>query len=137
AGRLPHAARDFGARVARGRIVESPGAGMSRSSLVFTLVAKDWRLFWADRRAAVLSFAVPIILASAFGMIFHRPTTTTSAPTKLPVLIVVEDNGPFTSQIAVDLLASARLDAKTATRAEAAAAVKENRSTVAVVLPRG
>lgn len=110
---------------------------MSRSSLILTLAAKDWRLFWADRRAAILSFAVPIILASAFGLIFHRPTTTASPSAKLPVLIVAEDDGPFTAQIAADLLASARLDARIATRAEAAAAVKENRSTVAVVLPRG
>ncbi len=80
---------------------------MSRSSLVLTLAAKDWRLFWADRRAAVLCFVVPIVLASAFGLIFHRPITDTSASTKLPVLIVTEDDGPFTAQIAADLLASA------------------------------
>ena len=46
---------------------------MSRGGLIVTLAAKDWRLFWADRRAAVLCFLVPVILASAFGIIFHRP----------------------------------------------------------------
>ena len=47
---------------------------MMRLTLILNLAAKDWRLFWADRRAALLCFAVPIVLASAFGLIFARPT---------------------------------------------------------------
>jgi ABC-2 type transport system permease protein len=108
---------------------------MSRSSLVLALVAKDWRLFWSDRRAALLCFVVPVILASAFGIIFHRPAPTTQ--TKLPMLLVIEDDGPFTAQVAADLLASPRLDVKHATRAEAETAVADSRATVVVVLPAG
>ncbi len=107
---------------------------MSKFSLTLTLARKDWRLFWADRRAAVLCFVVPVLLASAFGAIFHRPAT--GATTKLTVLIVVEDDGPFTRQVAADLLASPRFDAKEVSRAEACAAVAE-RKAVAVVLPHG
>jgi ABC-2 type transport system permease protein len=114
------------------------GARMSRGRLIAALAAKDWRLFWADRRAALLAFAVPILLASAFGLIFHKPDANGSgAPTKLPVLIVIEDNGHFTDQVAVDLVASPRLDARYATRAEAEAAVADNRPSVAIVLPTG
>ena len=110
---------------------------MSRTSLVLALAAKDWRLFWADRRAAILCFVVPIVLASAFGIIFHRPTPGANASAKLPALVVIEDDGPFTTRIAADLLASPRLDAKVATRDEAEAAIEKNRTTVAVVLPAG
>ena len=111
---------------------------MSRSSLVLALAAKDWRLFWADRRAALFCFVVPIVLASAFGMIFHRPSTDRSTSvTKLPVLVVIEDDGAFTDLVAVDLLASPRLDASYATRAEAEAAIAANRPSVAIVLPAG
>jgi ABC-2 type transport system permease protein len=109
---------------------------MSRTSLVLALAAKDWRLFWADRRAAALCFIVPVVLASAFGLIFNRPAPY-AAPSRLPVLVVTEDDGPFTAHVAADLLASPRLDAKPATRAEAEAAVRGNRSAVAVVLPAG
>ncbi|MBA4063392.1 MAG: hypothetical protein C0501_06705 [Isosphaera sp.] len=109
---------------------------MARLSLILALAGKDWRLFWADRRAALLCLAVPVVLASAFGMIFHRPTPD-ATPNTLPVLVVVEDDGPLTARVAADLLASPRLDAKSVTRAEAEAAVAERRPAVAVVLPAG
>jgi len=111
---------------------------MSRSSLIAALTAKDWRLFWADRRAAVLGFLVPIVLASAFGLIFHRPSPNAPAiAAKLPVLVVIEDDGPFTDLVAVDLLASPRLEARYARRAEAEASVADNQPSVAVVFPEG
>jgi linearmycin/streptolysin S transport system permease protein len=110
---------------------------MSRTGLIVALAAKDWRLFWADRRSAALCFIVPIVLASTFGMIFHRPTSNHSAAAKLPVLVVIEDDGPFTDLVAVDLVASPRLDARYATRAEAEAAVADGSPSIAIVLPAG
>src|SRR5262245_34935901 len=107
-------------------------ARMSRSSLILTLAAKDWRLFWADRRAALLCFAVPVVLASAFGLIFARPADSNAAP-RLPVLVVVEDDGPLTRRVADDLLASGRFEAAE----EAEKRVAERRPGVAIVLPRG
>ena len=41
--------------------------------LAWEVARKDLKLFLADRRGAVLCFAVPVLLASAFGAIFHRP----------------------------------------------------------------
>src|SRR5262249_61802468 len=86
--------------------------------LILTLAAKDWRLFLADRRAAVLGFAVPIVLASAFGLLFDRGASTSGAP-KLPLLIVVEDDTPFTRAVVADLLASPRGEAAGTTAAGA------------------
>jgi ABC-2 type transport system permease protein len=111
---------------------------MSRTGLILALTAKDWRLFWADRRGAALCFIVPIVLASSFGMIFHRPGANHStAPAKVPVLVVIEDDGAFTDLVAVDLVASPRLEAQYATRAEAEAAVADGRPSIAIVLPAG
>ena len=104
--------------------------------LVLVLAGKDCRLFWSDRRAAVLGFAVPIVLASAFGMIFVRQTEARTA-TRLPVAIVVEDDGPFTQRVALELLASERLEAVVMSRSEAMAGLADRSPSVAIVLPRG
>lgn len=104
----------------------------TRLSLILTLAGKDWRLFWADRRAALLCFLVPIVLASAFGMIFDRPHQGTGV--KLPVLIVTEGDGPFLRQLEADLLASPRMEARLATADEARALITDRRPGVAIVL---
>ncbi len=104
--------------------------------LILALAAKDWRLFLADRRAAVLGFAVPIVLASAFGIVFHRGAGQAGAP-RLPLLIVVEDDGPFTRQVVENLLASPRVEAEVVSAADAEARVADRRPGVAVVFPKG
>src|SRR5262245_31616868 len=109
---------------------------VGRLSLILALAAKDWRLFWADRRAAALCFLVPVVLASAFGLIFHRPAQDIDA-VRLPVAVVVEDDGPFTRRAAAELLASPRLEAVELSRADAERAVADRRPGVAIVLPRG
>ena len=107
-----------------------------RWRLLLTLAGKDWRLFGADRRAAALGFVVPIVLASAFGLIFARPTEEKTA-TRLPVAVVVEDDGPFTRQIADELLNSPRLEAIELTRADAERRIVDRRLGVAIVMPHG
>ncbi len=104
--------------------------------LVLALAAKDWRLFWLDRRAVLLCFTVPIVLASIFGLLFARTTDECSA-TRLPVAIVVEDESAFARNVANDLLLSPRFEAVAMTRVEAAAAVLDRRPGVAIVLPHG
>ncbi len=109
---------------------------MHRLHLTLLLAAKDWRLFWADRRGALLCFLVPVILASAFGAVFHRPATSLAA-SRLPVLIVVEDGSEFAAQVAADLLVTPRFQARWATAGEVEAALANRRPAVAVLLPRG
>ena len=105
-------------------------------NLILAVAGKDWRLFWADRRAAALALAVPVVLASAFGLVFARPAAVRSAP-RLPVAVVVEAPGPFARSVADQLLASDRFAAVEMTRAEAEAAVADRRPGVAIVLPAG
>lgn len=105
-------------------------------SLILKLAHKDWRLFWADRRAALLCFGVPIILASAFGAIFDRPRQS-CGEVRLPLFLVVEDDSPFTRQIVQDLLACKQLDVQLADRARVEREVRDRAVGVAVIIPEG
>ena len=103
---------------------------------ILAIAGKDWQLFFADKRAALLCFAVPIVLASAFGLIFARPTDKAAA-VKLPLLVVLEDDGPFTRAVAEDLVNGTRVDAEIVTAEEAAKRVADRRPGIAVVFPAG
>ncbi len=104
-------------------------------SRIAVLAAKDWSLFWSDRRAAFLCFLVPVLLASAFGIIFDRPQSTGTA-VKLPLLLVVESESPYVDQLAQAVVACDRVDARIVSRAEALTLVAERSPGVAVVLPK-
>jgi len=105
-------------------------------TLILALAAKDWSLFLADKRGALLAFLVPVVLASAFGLIFARPSDKTST-VKLPLVVVVEDGGPFTRSVAEDFAAGVRVEAEIVSREEADKRVADRRPGVAVVFPVG
>jgi len=103
-------------------------------NLIFALAGKDWRLFLADKRAALLCFAVPIVLASTFGLIFDKPP---GRSVKLPLLVVVEDDGPFTRSVAEEFAAGERVEAEIVTRAEADLRLPDRSPGIAVIFPLG
>lgn len=105
--------------------------------ILFTLMLKDWLLFWSDRRTFLFSFLVPIILASAFGLVFDRPGSDSASSSRLPLCVVVEDAGPFTEALVGALLASPRLQARQVDRPAAESAVRQHRVPVAIVIPAG
>ena len=105
-------------------------------NLILALAGKDWRLFLADKRAALLCFAVPIVLASAFGLIFDKPESRTGG-VKLPLLVVIEDDGPFTRSVAEEFIAGERVEAEIVTRKQAVERLAERRPGVAVVFAKG
>ncbi len=104
--------------------------------LIGALALKDWRLFLADRRAAILCFLTPIVLASAFGMIFDHPERRL-AHSKSSLIVVVEDDSPFAQTIVADLQHSEQLDIRTADRATAESEINKRSADVAVILPEG
>ena len=105
-----------------------------RLNIIAALAGKDWRLFFADRRAALLSFAVPIVLASTFGLIFDKPK---GHAVKLPLLVAIEDDGPFTRGVAEEFAAGERVEAEIVPRAEADRRLADRRPGIAVVFPQG
>lgn len=101
---------------------------------ILILAGKDWRLFWSDRRAAALCFVVPIVLASAFGLIFDRPTRA-EANLKLPLLVVADGDSPFVRALLADVKSSARIEAEFVSRSEIEGRLQDRLPGVAVIIP--
>ncbi|MCE9531153.1 MAG: ABC transporter permease [Planctomycetes bacterium] len=104
--------------------------------LIWSLAGKDWKLFLADRRAAVMCFVVPILLGSAFGLIFDRPDQR-NGRSRLPVLVVAEDDSPATRAIVDDLRASENLEIREVDRLTAEKMISSRECGVAIILPTG
>jgi ABC-2 type transport system permease protein len=81
---------------------------MIQPRLVLELARKDLQLFLADRKGVLLCFGVPILLASAFGAIFHRPD---DCRVDLSVQVVAQDDGPLTRSVVKALCSCERLQA--------------------------
>ena len=62
---------------------------------LLAMVRKDLLLFFSDRRAVIMSFAVPIAIASFFGSIFGGPSRN-AEPARVPVAIVDQDGSTRT-----------------------------------------
>ena len=106
---------------------------MNTLLLVWELARKDLVLFAADRRGVLLCFAVPIVLASVFGAVFHRSDATENI--RPHVLVVVEDDSPRLARIAEALCTSPQLDARRSDAAAARRWLAEESSGVVVTLP--
>src|SRR5688572_1559743 len=105
-----------------------------RLNLIFALAVKDWSLFLADKRAAVLGFVVPIVLASTFGLIFARPADKPGG-VKLPLMVAVEGDGPFTKAVADEFAVGPRVEAEVVSRGDIESRLADRRPGVAVVFP--
>jgi ABC-2 type transport system permease protein len=103
---------------------------------LIAMVRKDLQLFFSDRRAVVMSFVVPIAIASFFGSIFSGPNRN-SEPLRISIAITDEDG----SSISKDIVAGAGADQNLAltlqTAEDARAAVRRGKMSVAVVIPAG
>ena len=108
---------------------------MGRLKLVRTLMLKDWLLFRSDRRALALAFLVPVLLASAFGLVFDRPGQG-MMNSRVAVVLVREDDGPATAKIQSDLVELQALKIATGDRAFAEAELTARRAGVAIVLEK-
>src|SRR5262249_54036832 len=107
--------------------------GMIQPRLVWELARKDLLLFAADRRGMALCFAVPIVLASAFGAIFHRPADT--AGIRPVVQVAGQDDTPLSLRGVAGLCASDRLRAAAVDEATARRRLAEEG--VVLILPAG
>lgn len=100
------------------------------------MVRKDLLLFFTDRRAVVMSFAAPVAIASFFGFIFSG--NQDSAPARVPVRVVDQDQGVISKAIVAGLGADKLLELQGGgSLDEARDAVRRGKTTVAVVVPAG
>jgi len=98
------------------------------------LVRKDLRLFFADRRAVIMSFVAPIVIASFFGYIFGGSQTQETS--KIAVLMVDQDASPISTAIFADLQANKSLDVKGSGLDAARESVRKGNAALAVIIPK-
>jgi len=97
------------------------------------LVRKDILLFFVDRRALLMSFAIPIAIGSFFGYVLGGAGDQDSS--KIPVLAVDQDASNISREIVKRLSGEKALAVKPSTPDEARTAVRKGTATVAVVIP--
>jgi ABC-2 type transport system permease protein len=102
--------------------------------LAWELARKDLLLFLADRRGALLCFGVPVLLASLFGTVFHRPGE--SSPARVRVAVVAGE-GAFTRRVVEAMCASDKLHAELCDLACARRRLATEAVRAIVVLPAG
>jgi ABC-2 type transport system permease protein len=101
------------------------------------MVRKDLQLFFSDRRAVIMSFAVPIAIASFFGAIFSGASNRNTESAKIPVVIVDQDNSVISSGIMASAKADKTFALTTATAEVARDQVRRGKTTVGVIIPKG
>src|SRR5262245_15576942 len=103
---------------------------------ILAVVRKDLLLFFSDRRAVIMSFAVPIAIASFFGSIFSGPGRNTEAA-KIPIIVVDQDGGTISTSILDGLQKDKNFRVTTTTVDEARDTVKRGKTSAAIVIPKG
>ena len=100
------------------------------------MVRKDLLLFFSDRRSVIVSFVVPIAIASFFGTIFSGPQRG-AEPARIAVAIIDQDGSAVSKGIVAGAQADRNLKLTMPTEAEARDGVKRGRTSVAIVIPAG
>ena len=100
------------------------------------MVRKDLQLFFSDRRAVIMSFAVPIAIASFFGSIFSGPGRDSEAA-RIAVAIIDQDGSAISRAIVAGAAADKNLALTQPTIEAAGDAVKRGKVSVAVLVPKG
>ena len=98
------------------------------------LVRKDLVLYFADRRALIMSIVAPIVIAAFFGFLFGNGD---SKPAHIEVAITDLDRSTLSAQIVAALHADTTFTVTDTDEAQAAALVKAGKLPAAVVLPAG
>src|SRR4026207_2488968 len=100
------------------------------------MVRKDLLLFFSDRRSVIVSFVVPIAIASFFGSIFSGPRSD-SEPARIAGAIVDPDGSAISKAVVAGAGADRNFNLTTPAEGEARDAVKRGRTSVAGVIPAG
>jgi ABC-2 type transport system permease protein len=99
------------------------------------LVRKDLQLFFSDRRAVIVAFAVPIAIGSFIGTITGGAGRNAEAP-RVKIAIVDEDGSTVSKSIVAGAQADSNLAVTVTTAEGAKSAVRKGEQSVAVIVPR-
>ncbi|MGH9139950.1 MAG: ABC transporter permease [Vicinamibacterales bacterium] len=100
------------------------------------MVRKDLLLFFGDRRSVIVSFVVPIAIASFFGAVFSG-SGQNREPARIAVAVVDQDGSAIAKAIAAGAEADKNLKVARPTLDQARDAVKKGSTSVAIVIPKG
>ena len=103
---------------------------------LLAMVRKDLRLFFTDRRAVLMSFAAPIVIASFFGSIFSTGRGMAERA-RMAVYVVDRDGGPISRAIVAAVRDDKHLAVTVSAPDDAWAAVRRGEAVVAVIVPPG
>jgi ABC-2 type transport system permease protein len=103
---------------------------------LLAMVKKDLLLFFSDSRAVIVTFAVPIAIASFFGSIFSGQSRN-GEPAKVSVAIVDHDASVISKAIVSGASADRNLDVTVPTEEQARDAVRRGDTSIAVIVPKG
>jgi len=102
---------------------------------LIAMVRKDLVIFFSERRSVIVSFVVPIAIASFFGVLFSGPTA--GHQPRIAVAIVDQDGSAISQAIVSGARADATLAVATPTADAARESVKRGKIGVAVIIPTG
>ncbi|HEX7466175.1 MAG TPA: ABC transporter permease, partial [Usitatibacter sp.] len=101
---------------------------------LIALVRKDLLLYMSNRRALAITLVAPILIAAFFGAVLGSPP---KKPAKIPIAVVDLDASALTASIVASLKADALFDLHELTQPEAVSEVRNGKTRVAIVFPRG
>jgi ABC-2 type transport system permease protein len=103
---------------------------------LLAMVRKDLQLFFSDRRSVIVSFVVPIAIASFFGAVFSGGGQNRE-PARIAVAIVDQDGSSISKAIVAGAESDKNLKLAKPTADEAREAVKKGSTAVAILIPKG
>ena len=103
---------------------------------LLAMVRKDLQLFFSDRRSVIVSFVVPIAIASFFGAVFSGGGQDRE-PTRIAVAVVDQDGSAISKAILAGAETDKNLKVAKPTEEEARDLVKKGETAVAVIIPKG
>jgi ABC-2 type transport system permease protein len=102
------------------------------------LVRKDLHLFLHDRRAVILAFAVPVILASFFAIVFTGGGGGSSGGmSRLSVAVVDLDDSELSRKLVTAIDSDESLDVDHGSSAEVREQIRKGKAAVAILIPKG
>ena len=104
---------------------------------LLAMVRKDLQLFFSDRRSVIVSFVVPIAIASFFGAVFTSGGGGRRERARIAVAVVDQDASAISKGILAGAQADQNLNVTTPTEADARESVRQGKTAVAVVIPKG
>jgi ABC-2 type transport system permease protein len=105
---------------------------------ILEFIRKDLLIFASDRRAMMISFAVPVVIASFLASITGGGETNASnRALHVPLLVVNEDSAPVTKQIIADLGKDPSVKVIETTATDAKLQIKSGKSAYAITFPKG